>query len=55
VKEASKRKSPKQFPFVGPRIAYRFYLVSHKGKYLSRAVKAFIDMALGFTKKGWPK
>lgn len=55
VKEELKGKSLKQLSFNDARIAYRFYLVYHKDKYLSRAVKAFIDVAMGFSQKGWPK
>lgn len=55
VKEELKGKSLKQLSFNDARIAYRFYLIYHKDKYLSRAVKAFIDVAMGFSQKGWPK
>lgn len=35
-------------------IVYRFYLVYHKDKYLSRALKAFMDMAIELSQKPWP-
>lgn len=54
VKKEIQARSLKKLSFSDVEIAYRFYLVYHKDKYLSRAVKAFLDVALGFSRKPWP-
>jgi len=55
VKKELQAKSLKKIPFGDAEIVYRFYLIYHKDKYLSRALRAFIDVAIGFSQKGWPK
>jgi DNA-binding transcriptional LysR family regulator len=41
----------KALPFTEVEIAHRFYLVIHKDKYFSRALKAFVDMAMDLAHK----
>jgi hypothetical protein len=36
-------------------IAYTFYFIYHKDKYVSHALKAFLDIAMEFSRRGWPE
>ncbi|MBU1208725.1 MAG: LysR family transcriptional regulator [Proteobacteria bacterium] len=54
VKKEMKAGSLKKLPFSDAQITYRFYLIHHKDKYLSRALKAFIELAMEFSRKPWP-
>lgn len=47
-------KSLKELPFTDAEIAYRFYLIYHKDKYFSRALKAFMDVAVELSRTPWP-
>ncbi len=46
VKEEVRAKSLRELPFTDVEIAYRFYLIYHKDKYFSRALKAFMNVAM---------
>lgn len=39
-------KSLRELPFTDVEIAYRFYLIYHKDKYFSRALRAFMNVAM---------
>lgn len=54
VKKELLTKSLKELPFSDAEIAYRFYFIYHKDKYFSRALKAFMDVALELSRKPWP-
>ncbi len=54
AKKEIQARSLKKLPFNDAEIIYRFYLVYHRDKYLSRAMKAFIDVAVEFSRKPWP-
>ena len=54
VKKELQAQSLKKLPFSDAEIVYRFYLIYHKDKYLSRALKAFIDAAIEFSRRPWP-
>jgi len=51
VKKEVLAKTLKELPIVDAEIAYRFYLIHHKDKYFSRALKAFMDMSLELSPK----
>jgi DNA-binding transcriptional LysR family regulator len=46
VKKEVLAKSLKILPFSDVEIAYRFYIIHHRDKYFSRALKAFMDTAM---------
>src|SRR4030042_1307603 len=54
VKKELQAQSLKKLPFSDAEIVYRFYLIYHKDKSLSRALKAFIDAAIEFSRRPWP-
>ena len=54
VKKELQAQSLKKLPFSDAEIVYRFYLIYHKDKYLSRALKAFINAAIEFSQRPWP-
>jgi DNA-binding transcriptional LysR family regulator len=43
----------KALPFTEVEMAHRFYLIYQKDKYFSKALKAFIDLALDLAQKPW--
>jgi DNA-binding transcriptional LysR family regulator len=51
VKEEVRAKSLRELPFTDVEIAYRFYLIYHKDKYFSRALKAFMNVAMEIAPK----
>ncbi len=53
VKKDVKAKAFKALPFTEVEMAHNFYLIYHKEKYLSRALKAFVDMSLDMAQKNW--
>ena len=55
VREEVRAKSLRELPFTDVEIAYRFYLIHHKDKYFSRALKAFMDVALEIAPKLSPE
>jgi DNA-binding transcriptional LysR family regulator len=55
VKKELQARVLKQMPFSDVDIAYTFYFIYHKDKYLSHALKAFLDIAMEFSRKGWPE
>jgi DNA-binding transcriptional LysR family regulator len=55
VKKELQAKILKQLPFSDVDIAYTFYFIYHKDKYVSHALKAFLDIAMEFSRRGWPE
>jgi DNA-binding transcriptional LysR family regulator len=55
VKKELQARILKQLPFSDVDIAYTFYFIYHKDKYVSHALKAFLDIAMEFSRKGWPE
>lgn len=54
VKEEAEAKAFRAIEFTEVEMAHKFYLIHHKEKYFSRALKAFVDMAMEFSQKPWP-
>lgn len=54
VKKELLAKSLIELPLSDAEITYRFYLIYHKDKYFSRALKAFMDVAAEFSQRPWP-
>jgi DNA-binding transcriptional LysR family regulator len=55
VKKELQARILKQLPFSDVDIAYTFYFIYHKDKYVSHALKAFLEIAMEFSRKGWPE
>ncbi len=53
IKEELRARRLTQLTLRDAEIVYRFYLVYHKDKYISRALQAFMDLAIELSKKGW--
>jgi DNA-binding transcriptional LysR family regulator len=53
VKKDVKAKAFKALPFTEVEMAQKFFLIYHKEKYLSRALKTFVDMSLDMAQKNW--
>lgn len=53
IKEELRAKRLTQLTIRDAEIVYRFYLVYHKDKYISRALQAFMDLAIEFSQKAW--
>jgi len=51
VKNEVLARSLRELPFRDVEIAYRFYLIHHKDKYFSRALKAFMDTAVELSQR----
>lgn len=54
VKKDVEAKAFKALPFTEVEMAHKFYLIYHKDKYFSRALKAFVDMAMELAQEPWP-
>jgi len=54
VKEQAEANAFKAIEFTEVEMAHTFYLIHHQDKYFSRALKAFVDMAMEFAQKPWP-
>jgi DNA-binding transcriptional LysR family regulator len=54
VKKEAEAHAFKALPFTEVEMSHRFYLIYHKDKYFSRALKAFVDMAMDLAQKPWP-
>jgi DNA-binding transcriptional LysR family regulator len=54
VREDAKAKAFKAIEFTEVEMSHKFYLIYHKEKYFSRALKAFVDMAMDMAQKPWP-
>jgi len=54
VKKDVEANAFKALPFTEVEMTHRFYLIYHKEKYFSRALKAFMDMAMDLAQKSWP-
>ncbi len=56
VKQEVLEKSLRELPFSDVQIGYRFFIIYHKDKYFSQALKAFLDEAITYSLKlasGW--
>jgi DNA-binding transcriptional LysR family regulator len=54
VKKDVEANAFKALPFTEVEMAHRFYLIYQKDKYFSKALKAFIDLAMDLAQKPWP-
>ena len=54
VKKDVKANAFQALPFTEVEMTHKFYLIYHKEKYLSRALKAFVDVSLDMAQKNWP-
>jgi DNA-binding transcriptional LysR family regulator len=54
VREDTQANAFKAIPFTEVEMAHKFYLIYHKEKYLSRALKIFMDISLDWAQKNWP-
>jgi DNA-binding transcriptional LysR family regulator len=54
VKKEVEAHAFKALPFTEVEMPHRFYLIYHKDKYFSRALKAFVDTAMDLAQKPWP-
>jgi LysR family transcriptional regulator, transcriptional activator of the cysJI operon len=54
VKRDVEARAFKALPFTEVEMAERFYLIYHKEKYFSGALKAFVNMVMDVSQKSWP-
>jgi DNA-binding transcriptional LysR family regulator len=54
VKKDVEANAFKALPFTEVEMAHQFYLMYQKDKYFSKALKAFIDLAMDLAQKPWP-
>ena len=54
VKEEAEANAFKAIEFTEVEMGHKFYLIYHKDKYFSRALKAFVEMAMDLAQKLWP-